>query len=216
MKRMVRAVVVLVAMALASSARGQVAFDLKAGYSLPMGNAWGTSPWNPARSMTDVWTGAVPLELAARYRFNPNVSAGVYFQYGPAFLKSPGPDGIDGTWGADVRVGLELVYAFLPDGTANPWFGIGTGWEWTSYSGQKSGAASAVTLNGWEYLNVQAGLDVNVSRAFAVGPYVGFLGGTYSSIGTSGASVGFGGAIEPAARAFHAWLQLGLKATVNL
>ena len=216
MKRTVGAVAVLAAVALAPPATAQVGLDVKAGYSLPMGNVWGTSPWNPAIAMTDVWTGAVPLELAARYRFNPNVSAGVYFQYGPALLKSPGPDGIGGTWGADVRVGLELVYAFLPDRTANPWFSIGTGWEWTSYSGNKGGVAAAVSTNGWEYLNVQAGLDVNVSNAFAIGPYVGILGGTYSSIGASGASTGFGGAIEPYARAFHAWLQLGLKATVNL
>jgi hypothetical protein len=36
--------------------------------------------------MSSTWSGAIPLGLAARYRFTPNVSAGVYFQWNPAFV----------------------------------------------------------------------------------------------------------------------------------
>jgi hypothetical protein len=76
-------------------------------------------------------------------------------------------------------------------------------------------------MNGWEYLNVQLGLDFNLAKSFAVGPYVGFMAGTYSSIVASGASNtgpgnNYGGSVDLAARAFHGWFQFGVKGTLNL
>ncbi len=216
MKTIVRAVAVAMALASAPDAMAQVALDLKVGYALPVGDVWVASPWNPAWSMTSVWTGAVPVEVAARYRFTPNISVGPYFQWGPAFTTSTGFDSISGSSGTTMRLGLELVYGITPDAGMNPWVSYGTGWEWTRYSGTKSGQSAAVTVDGWEYLNVQAGLDFNVAKAFAAGPYVGFSAGTYSSIVASGASTGWGGSVELSARSFHGWFQFGVKGTLNL
>jgi len=53
---------------------------VKAAFALPVGNIWsGTSQFNPQLAMSSAWSGAVPVELAARYRFTQNVSLGVYF-----------------------------------------------------------------------------------------------------------------------------------------
>jgi hypothetical protein len=214
MKKILRAVAVAGALAFAQSAMAaDWAFDAKAGFSLPVGSVWaGSTAWNPQLSMSSAWSGAVPIEIAARYRFTPNVSMGIYFQWGPAFLTSRAFDNIAGTWGSDMRTGLELVYGFTPDSAMNPWFSLGTGWEWTSYGG--SGAS--VTMNGWEYLNIQLGLDFNMAKAFAIGPYVGFFMGSYANIATSGTSDGWGGQVPSTNRAFHGWFQFGVKGTLNL
>jgi hypothetical protein len=221
MKMAVRAVAAALGLALASSAMAQVALDLKLGYGVPMGTVWAASPWNPAWSMSNAWTGSVPIEVGARYRITPAISLGAYFGWGPAFVTSTGFAGIAGSSGSDMRLGIQLAYTFSADRPMSPWFSVGTGWEWTSFSGTSSGQDASVTMNGWEYLNLQTGLDFNVARAFAIGPYVGFLAGTYSSIVASGAANtgpgnNYGGAIDPAARSFHGWFQFGVKGTLNL
>lgn len=221
MKLTVRAVAVGLVLAIAPPAMAQVAIDLKIGYGLPTGNVWAASPWNPPWSMSNAWTGSIPIELGARYRITPALSLGAYFGWGPAFVASTGFDGIAGSSGSDLRLGIELAYAFHPEGAMSPWFSLGTGWGWTSYSGTKDGQSASVTVDGWEYLNVQTGLAFRVAKAFAVGPYLGFIGGTYSSIAASGASnngpgANYGGSIDPAARCFHGWFQLGVKGTLDL
>jgi hypothetical protein len=217
----VRAVAAALGLALAPSAMAQVALDLKLGYGIPMGTVWAASPWNPSWSMSRAWTGSIPIEVGARYRVTPAISLGAYFGWGPAFVTSTGFDSIAGSSGSDMRLGIQLAYTLSADRAMSPWFSIGTGWEWTNYSGTKGGQSASITVNGWEYLNVQTGLDFNVAKAFAVGPYIGFLAGTYSSIVASGASNtgpggNWGGSIDPAARSFHGWFQFGVKGTLNL
>jgi hypothetical protein len=216
MKNLIRAVGAVVALATAPEARAQFALDAKVAYAIPTGSVWAGSPWNPRWPMTKVWTGAIPVEVAGRYRFSPNLSAGVYFQWGPAFVTATGFDQIAGSFGWDMRIGAEIVYAFTPGRSMNPWFGLGTGWEWTQYAGTKAGSAASVTMNGWEYLNVQTGLDFALSKGVGLGPYAAFLGGNYSGIVASGSSTGWGGSVELASRAFHGWFQIGVKGTWNL
>ncbi len=214
MTRIVRGFLVALALAHASTAAAQISFDAKAAYALPVGNVWIGSPWNATQPMTNAWTGAIPIEVGVRYHVVPNTSLGAYFGWGPAFAKSPGLPGLsfDPSFGTDMRVGLELMYEFLPASAFNPWFLIGTGWEWTNLSG--SGAS--VTFSGWEYMNLQAGIDFQIDRAFGIGPYVGFLGGAYTNITATGSAQGYGGAVPTDSRAFHGWLQIGLKGTLNL
>jgi hypothetical protein len=198
------------------NARPLFALDVKVAYAVPVGNVWGSSTWDdfgyhPAWAMSDAWTGAVPLSVAGRYRFTPGLSAGVYFQWGPAFVTSPGFNAIAGTSGFDMRVGIEAVYGFMPEASWNPWVSLGTGWEWTQYSGQ----GASVTMSGWEFLNVQVGVDFRLSPTFAIGPYLGFLGGNYTTITATGTAQGWGGAIPSGGRSFHGWLQFGLKGTAT-
>jgi len=212
MRNLGGAVLVAVALSAASTAAAQVSFDVKAAYALPMRDGWASSPWNPALPMTSSWSGAIPFELAARYHVTPNASVGAYFQWGPAFAVNPGFGGLATSWGFDMRTGLQLMYEILPASTLNPWFSLGTGWEWTNYSG----SGYSVTMNGWEWFNFQVGLDLKPADAFGLGPYVGFFAGDYANMVATGSAQGGGGAIPSYARSFHGWLQFGVKGTLNL
>jgi hypothetical protein len=166
--------------------------------------------------MNDIWSGEIPIEVAGRYRFSPSFSAGIYFQYDPAMIAPRLCASGMTCSGYDMRAGVEAVYGFLPDGFLNPWVSVGTGWQWTRFSLATSTQSAALTFSGWEYFNVQGGLDFNLSRTFAVGPYVGYFAGSYTSVSSSLNGVGGSSAIDSAFRAFHGWIQFGAKGTVNL
>ena len=220
MKRLLGALAFLAALVLAPSARAQVAIDVKAAYALPTGNVASattvtTDPHGPLKNRV---SGAVPLEIAGRYRFTPNFSAGIYFQYAPAFVSAFSCLASFSCSASNVRVGAEAVYAFRPESTFNPWVSVGSGWEWLNQAvdipstATTPGSSQKLGLNGWEWFNAQVGADWNVTRMFAFGPYVGFFGGQYSSASVDARSV----TIASSARQFHGWWQLGLKGTVNL
>ncbi len=217
MKRIGSAMAVAAALAFASPAAAQLAFDLKAGYGMPTGDAvklGGVEQVSGA--MKNFWSGEVPIEVAGRWRFSPSFSAGVYFQYAPAFVAARicPPDG--SCSGSDVRVGVEAVYAFRPEGFLNPWVSLGTGWEWSTLSIAIPTDSAKVTCSGWEFFNVQAGLDFNLSKMFAIGPYLGYFGGSFSTVSGTWSGVPQGPTIPSEFRAFHGWFQLGAKGTINL
>ena len=211
MKRILGALAVAAALAFAPSAMAQVSLDLKLAYSVPSGDAVTNS------SLSDGYSGALPIEVAGRYRFTPNLSAGVYYQFAPAFIASNTCDAGVSCSGYDMRLGIEAVYGFMPEGGMNPWISVGTGWEWTQLSASAGGISESVTFSGWEYFNVQVGADFALSKMFALGPYVGYFGGTYTNVSSSGAASGFiDGSIPSEVRAFHGWFQFGVKGTLNL
>jgi len=220
MKRFLIALAFLSSFLLAPSARGEVAIDVKVGYALPTGNIASATTVTTDRHgpLANVVSGAIPLEVAARYRFSPKFSAGIYFQYGPAFVAAYSCLASFSCSASNVRVGAEAVYGFLPDATFNPWVSVGSGWEWLNQTVDipatvaGPGSTQKLGLNGWEWFNVQVGADWNLSRMFAAGPYVGFFGGQYSSATDNTGS----NTIAAANRQFHGWVQLGLKGTVSL
>jgi hypothetical protein len=216
MKRIGSVVAVVAALLLARPAEAQVSLDLKLAYAIPTGdivNLGGATYYGP---MSYTWSGAFPIGVSGRYRFSPSFSAGVYFQYGPAFVASRFCTATMTCSGYDMRVGVEAVYGFLPERTLNPWVSVGTGWEWTHFSVATADLSAAMTYSGWEYFNAQVGLDWNLSKTFSVGPYVGFFGG--GSSGRSGTATAGpeDGSIDSQFRTFHGWWQFGLKGTANL
>ncbi len=216
MRRILGAVAVAAALGLAPSARAQVSLDLKVGYGLPLGDVVTIGAGDFFGPMKNIWSGEVPLEVAGRYRFSPSFSAGVYFQYDPAFVAGRLCAAGMTCSAYDMRVGVEAVYGFLPEKFLNPWVSLGTGWEWTRFSIATPTDSAAITFSGWEYVNVQAGLDFNLSRTFAVGPWIGWFGGTYSSASSSVSGLSTSGSIDSNFRSFHSWVQFGAKGTVNL
>ena len=217
MRKIGSAVVVAAALVFAAPAGAQVALDLKVGYAIPTGNSTSfggiAEYWGP---MNHIWSGAIPIEVAGRYRFSPSFSVGVYFQYNPASIASYSCSPGLTCSGYDMRTGVEAVYGFLPERFLNPWVSLGSGWQWTHASISDGVLSNAFTLSGWEYFNVQVGLDFNLSRMFAVGPYVGYFGGQYTSKTASISDFNESGSIASEFRAFHGWLQFGVKGTVNL
>jgi len=212
MKKILSSLVVAAAVAFAPSAQAQFALDLKLAYAWPVGDAFISDGVN--QPLSDSISGALPIGIDARYKFTPNLSAGVYFQYAPAFVKNCSSGSSCSSSG--VRLGIEAVYAFMPDAGINPWVSLGTGWEWATFTQSAGGLEVSATLNGWEYFNVQVGADVAVSKMFSVGPYFGFSGGTYTSLSASSGGSSASASIPSADRTFHGWFQLGVKGTVNL
>jgi hypothetical protein len=216
MKRIIGAMALAAGISLAGPAEAQVSIDLKVGYALPMGDVLmfgGSDFYGP---MKNIWSGAIPIEVAGRYHFSPSFSAGVYFQYAPAMVASRLCTSGMTCSAYDMRAGVEAVYGFLPAGFLNPWVSLGTGWQWTHFSIATDTQSAALTFSGWEYFNVQAGLDFNLSKTFAVGPYFGYFGGTYTSLSANLSGASTSSAIDSEFRAFHGWIQFGAKGTVNL
>jgi len=214
MKRLISALAFLAAVVLAPAARAEVAIDLKVGYAWPTGNVATatTVTTDPHGPLANVVSSAIPLEIAARYRFTPRFSAGIYFQYAPAFVSAFSCLSSFSCSASDVRLGAQAVYGFLPDSTFNPWVSVGSGWAWLNRTVTTPTQTSKLGLNGWEWFNVQAGADLNLSKMFATGLYVAYFGGQYSSATADGRST----PIASANRQFHGWVQFGLKGTVNL
>jgi hypothetical protein len=214
MSKIVRAVAVAAALAFAGTAQAQFALDLKLGYAVPTGGV------ATGQAMNDTWSGSIPLGVDARYRFTPNISAGVYFQWNPAFAATNFcnaqqiPGGTPTCSGSDLRLGLEVMYGFNPAGM-NPWVSLGTGWQWTNISATLGGETGGFTMSGWEYFNVQAGIDFPLSKLFALGPYVGYFGGTYTSVSGTGIVTVTDSSIPSSQRTFHGWFQIGAKGTFN-
>jgi hypothetical protein len=217
MRKLLGMVAVVAVLGLAPRAEAQVALDLKVGYAVPTGDVMLFGPWRFNGAMSSIWSGAIPIEVAGRYRFSPSFSVGLYYQYDPALVASRVCASGFTCSGYDMRVGVEAVYGFLPSSTWNPWVSLGSGWEWTHVSIAAGGASVAQSVNGWEYFNVQAGLDWNLSKTFAFGPWFGFFGGSYSNASftdENGATTS--GTIDSGLRTFHGWWQFGLKGTLNL
>lgn len=211
MKKVLSTVVVAAALAFAGTAQAQFALDLKAGYAFPTGSV------GSGQTMSDFWSGSLPLGVDARYRFTPNISAGVYFQWNPAFAASAFCNNVDlgaTCSGSDMRLGLEVMYGFNPAGM-NPWVSLGTGWQWTNISASLGGETAGFTFSGWEYFNVQAGVDFPLSKLFSIGPYLGYFGGTYTNVTGTGSNPVGSQTIDSAFRTFHGWFQIGAKGTFN-
>jgi hypothetical protein len=69
-------------------------------------------------ALSDGDSGAIPPGVAGRLRFTPSLSAGMYLQWNPAFLKSGACDVGVSCSGYDMRPGVGAAHAFMPDAQA--------------------------------------------------------------------------------------------------
>jgi outer membrane protein W len=187
---------------------------LRAGYAIPLGDAVGGTPSQP---LSDSVKGAIPLQLDVGYRFAKNWFVGGYFQYAFGMLnKDAGKTfaicdtGGNSCSSYDLRFGIEGAYNFMPGQDWQPWVGLGVGYEIAHISATVGGASDDFEAKGWEFANVQLGVDYMVSPMFSVGPYVMFSIGQYSTTSTAGVST------DITNKGTHEWLSFGLKGTFNL
>ena len=186
---------------------------LRAGYGVPFGST------AQGYDLKGNLGGLIPLWLDVGYRLNPNIFLGGFFQFGFGLS----PEGCGGSINCsqnDMRFGLQAHYHFLPAKIYDPWIGIGAGYEIFRQSvsgnlfGPFSGSGSA---SGFEFGNVQAGLDLKISKGFTLGPFATFTLAQFSSgdltltgTGTTTTQSGIQN------KALHEWLMFGLKATVTI
>jgi len=131
-----------------------------AGYAQGFGNvASGTS-------LTDIQTAGGAIEIDAGYRLIPSLMLGIYGTGSIFAVPSSAPTD---TNAYGMSAGVQANWHFIPDGTFDPWVGLGTGWRgnWTTANSQTT------SRHGWEIARLQAGVDYRMTENVAISPVVG-------------------------------------------
>jgi len=185
----------------------------RVGMGIPIGNAVGSTQAAPnGTSLADLVAWTVPLQLDIGARIGPAFVGG-YLAY--AFGKTGSAlDTGSGRSASDVRVGFEVLWHLGPDRKVDPWVGIGVGYEWLNLSVTGSGGTVYASARGFEWTNLQLGIDFVLGRNFRLGPFVEtrvaqYDTGSLGLINGQGGEVGGTGDIQ--SKAVHAWIDIGLR-----
>jgi hypothetical protein len=188
---------------------------LRVGYAVPLGDAAGGD--DDDNGLDRAIEGAVPIWIDLGYWVLPELFVGLYGQYGFGFVGDMFGNACDDNPEADcsaatMRLGLQLHYHPVPKSPANPWLGLGLGYEWLSFGGSEGDDEISVSVHGFELLNLQAGLDFKVTDNFYLGPALSFSLGQYSEISfdCSGANTCPDNP-EIEEKAVHEWLMLAVR-----
>ena len=214
-----------------SGAETKLEIGVRAGYALPFGKV--SRDGSRDLESRDFATGMVPLWFDFGMRAGPRVFLGTYLQYGVGVLsdemisfcdavdRSRVPEGGGASCNVhDLRLGAQVHYHFGGLGASlDPWVGAGFGYEWASAGvfvhEPGTHADIAATLQGFEFFNLQAGLDVSATDIMAVGPFVALTFGSYERVSRScyGELCTDDDTSESLAEmALHYWLFFGLRA----
>ncbi len=201
------AVLAAVAVPSASHAQGaKFTLGARLGYGAGIGDVAGDGAGSTIK-MSDWVTGQVPLQLDALYRITPEWAAGVYLSYGVGVLSSTISDQCTDCTASDTRIGVQATYSFVSASPGFvPWLGLGLGYEWNKVD--ENGISA--TFSGMEWFNLQGGADWKLGSVFALGPYVMYSMGQYSSGDVAGVS---GSVVEKKA---HSWLGFGVRGKFDL
>jgi outer membrane protein W len=213
---------VLFCMAAPAHADTKLELGFRTGYGIALGKVDDETDGELNKTIK----GQVPLWFDVGARFSDHFYLGAYFTYGfgikgdlvkstcsSAESQQPGVDVSCSTH--DMRLGIQYLYHVKPPGELDPYFGVGIGYEWmamdvTASAGGVS-ASSTLTAHGFEFVNVQLGLDVPVAEKFAIGPFAAFALGQYSSLSLSTDAGSASGDVSN--KALHEWLFLGVRGT---
>jgi hypothetical protein len=195
----------------------------RAGYGVPSGNL---SDDFVAGALLDpaldaFVDGKVALWLEVGYRFDPRVRAGFFLELAPTTLVSLSCFRSECD-ASDIRFGIDVQFHFGPGRTVDPWLGLGVGIEYLSANTGEDVDGNGIadrdaefTYAGFELPLVEGGLELRVSPRFSLGPYLALSFAQFTSV-----AIERPGERDRRAtienRAAHAWLQLGLKGTLDL
>jgi hypothetical protein len=168
----------------------------------------------------DEWIGAqIPVQLDLLVRVAARLTVGVYGAYGVGRAGS----GSDVGQVCDrsgmrcslmlIRAGVQAEWAFdAPQ--AGPWIAAGAGYEWNAFHSEDGSWAGAqdILYRGLEWLNLAVGHEWRPSPSFFLGPYLLVSGGAYDQVHRRIAGVS---SDVPASRAFHSWVQAGLRGRIG-
>lgn len=214
------------------------ALGLRVGYAIPMGKlgALPTQAGGAADtshdSVHDEIKGMIPIWLDVGYRIDPALYVGAFFQYGFGLVNKDNPNNSACNQGIscsahDLAFGANLHYHLMPDAPFDPWLGLGLGYELLTASAsgtetlllpQSVTVDGSTTVKGFQFLVLEAGGDFKATPALAVGPFVNFALGEYTSwsstVTANGASQDTSGNLQDTG--LHEWLTLGVRGQYNL
>jgi hypothetical protein len=204
----------MLASASATSARAEIGFEggVRFGYGLPAGEFSGVGgPLGTAVS------GTVPLMVDLGIRVMPAVFVGAFAQYGFGIAASE-PGGLIAGDDAFVssahtaRLGAQAHYHFKPGNTLDPWLGAGLGYEWLSFVYKSTNVTLSETASGFEFFELQAGLDIVPVKHLYLGPFLGFTLAEYMTEGVECVNCELtASSADIEDKALHYWLFLGVR-----
>lgn len=193
-----------------TSSGSGLALGVRAAYGLPVGDAVKDD------ALSEMFGTTVAPQVDLSYFFGRQLSLGAYFQYGIA----TGPDRCNEEFNCSskvLRFGVDLDYHFAPDAFVAPWVGVGVGYESGSVEVGDDGEFATLGLRGFDLGHAHFGVDFQLTRSIAVGPYVTASLGQYSKLT---ASVFSGDEvtrdIPSDQKAIHMWIQPGVRVQIRL
>ncbi|MDB5215694.1 MAG: hypothetical protein JWO86_3621 [Myxococcaceae bacterium] len=178
-------------------------FGLRTGVALPFGSAFTGSG-----SLSDTITGYVPIRADIGFRIARHLYVGVNGELGK-IVPAQCVSGFSCS-GTHTRIGLMAAYHFRPSATFDPYVGAGTGYEVLHTSRSIDSAGVDITARGFELLDLEAGGDVRLARAWRIGPVLSGSLGRFTSIAVNGTTS------TDYETALHAWAMLGLRGAFDL
>ncbi len=183
---------------------------LEVGARVGFGAPIGTIDGQPGDTLDQTMANSIPLWLEAGWRMTPHWFVGVAESYAPGSSGGALSTACSNCQPEDLHLGVEAHYHVLPSASWDPWFGVGSGYEWL----RVRNPIGVVGLQGWEFGNAQVGVDHRVVSGVSVGPFAALAIGEYGSWFANEPCCSSGsGAVGSAA--LHAWLTLGIKGTFD-
>ena len=181
------------------------------GYGKPFGDTYKSPGTTDDMGLGSRIAAQIPVVLSLGIRPIPYLSFGVAFQYAPLVTKNCNVGSTCS--GSDKYVGIELRLHLVPDRLFCPWISVGVGYEWlgTSETGTVTGDGG---LRGRDY-DIEFGTDIRVTRALALGPYVGVRFGNYGNVSGSDYSSG-DYTIPDSAQSTHGWWVFGVRGAFTI
>ncbi|HVP61162.1 MAG TPA: PEGA domain-containing protein [Myxococcaceae bacterium] len=185
---------------------------LRVGFGIPLGDAFGTDSTGLSTKMSDYASFTVPIWLDVGVRLGGSWFLGAYFSYGfggstdatacgTGFQCSP----------STLRFGGQVHWHPLGSAGLDPWVGLGSGYEKLSI-GVSGSATGTFDLSGWEFGNLQVGLDFALGSVVKIGPWVSFSIGQYGTESASGAKGSYSRSVPNTT--IHQWLMGGIRLVI--
>jgi hypothetical protein len=202
----------------------------RTGFGLPFGKSTGAA----GADFDELSGGQVPLWFDLGLHFSEHFTVGMYLSYGSGISSDELGRACDSAEAeaeavgvdlscssSDVRLGAQFLFHILPAQLVDPWVGVGTGWEWFSFTQRISAggesASGTFTVSGWEMFNLQAGVDFKLADRMGLGPFVSFSNGSFGSVKTSCENTTCNEQSDDITNtASHQWLMFGAKFTARL
>jgi hypothetical protein len=209
-------VLLLAARADAAGADERTAFEIgaRAGFSFPLGDSTQGKPLSDEVGPSFPLTFELGARLFGRYELaavgeyaigsvNSTTSSGCY-------------TGNNACTASTGQVGGEFIYHPLGLAAVDPFFGVGSTYEWLIIRATVQGKDYNVSLGGWNWVVVQTGVEFPLGKLVRVGPYFLASVGQYDNSSYSipppvGPISGSAPILHPAV---HLWLSVGIRLVV--
>jgi hypothetical protein len=204
MRKLLTVAALLVATAVPSVASAQIFLGVRAGYAIPWGEM--EKDWDVKDSLKS----EIPLQLDLGLKLGKALAVGAYASYAFARPSTDWQDSCDATnadcSAAALRVGAQLALHAANTETTEFWGGLAVGYEQIKF--KDSSLSDDITFKGYD-ATLQGGFDFMMSSDFRIGPFAAVTVGQFSKI--KGATE-----VDITDKAFHGWLQIGLRGFFTL